>query len=96
MRIKTIGQSSNIFFLIWHNTMILLTVAKQGFSKEIQRQLALKRYIPVWTMIHKLRKTRVNKDHIYTLVDIVIEIDEDYFSIEALEHKIQIVVDSSR
>jgi hypothetical protein len=38
-------QSSNLSFLIWYKTMFLLTATKKGFSsKEIQRQLGLKRY----------------------------------------------------
>ena len=37
--------------------MFLLTATKKDFSsKEIQRQLGLKRYEPVWVMVHKLRK----------------------------------------
>ena len=37
--------------------MFLLTARKKGFSsKEIQCQLGLKRYEPVWAIVHKLRK----------------------------------------
>ena len=57
LRSGTIMQSSNLSFLIWYKTMFLLTATKKDFSsKEIQRQLGLKRYEPVWVMVHKLRK----------------------------------------
>ena len=71
--------------------MFLLTATKKGFSsKEIQRQLGLKRYEPVWAMVHKLRKAMGNRDDRYTLEG-MIEMDEGYFTIEACEneHKTQ-------
>jgi hypothetical protein len=84
-------QSSKLSFLIWYKTMFLLTTTKKGFSsKEIQRQLGLKRYEPVWAMVHKLRKAMGNRDDRYTLEG-MIEMDEGYFTIEASEnaHKTQ-------
>ena len=63
--------------------MFLLTVTKKGFSsKEIQRQLGLKRYKPVWAIVYILRKAMGNRDNRYTLEGII-EMDEDYFVIEA-------------
>lgn len=57
LRSGTIMQNSNLSFLIWYKTMFLMSVAKKGFSsKEIQKQLGLKRYEPFWAMVHKLRK----------------------------------------
>lgn len=48
-----------------------MSVTKKGFSaKEMQRQLGLKRYKPVWTM-HKLRKAMGNRDARYTLEGMV-------------------------
>src|SRR5690606_2554157 len=82
-------QSSNLSFLIWYKTMFLLTATKKGFSsKEIQRQLGLKRYEPVWAMGHKIRKAMGNRDDRYTLEG-MIEMDEGYFTIEASEHQHQ-------
>ena len=67
--------------------MFLLTATKKGFSsKEIQRQLGLKRYEPVWAMVHKIRKAMGNRDDRYTLEG-MIEMDEGYFTIEASEHQ---------
>jgi len=65
--------------------MFLMSVTKKGFSaKEIQKQLGLKRYEPVWQMTHKLRKAMGNRDARYTLEG-MIELDEGYFTIASSE-----------
>lgn len=87
LRSGTIMQSSNLPFMTWYKTMFLMSATKKGFStKEIQRQLGMKRYEPVWAMVHKLRKAMGNRDDRYTLEG-MIEMDEGYFTIEASEHK---------
>lgn len=81
----TIMQDSNLPFLIWYKAIFLMTATKKGFSsKEIQRQLGLKRYEPVWSMVHKLRKAMGNRDAQYTLEG-MIEMDEGYFTVESSE-----------
>jgi transposase-like protein len=81
----TIMQSSNLSFLIWYKTMFLMTATKKGFSsKEIQKQLGLKRYEPVWAMVHKLRRAMGNREARYTLEG-MIEFDEGYFTVESSE-----------
>ena len=81
----TIMENSNLSFLIWYKTMFLMSVTKKGFSaKEIQKQLGLKRYEPVWAMVHKLRKAMGNRDVKYTLEG-MIEFDEAYFTVESSE-----------
>jgi hypothetical protein len=81
LRSGTIMQSSNLSFLLWYKTMFLMSCTKKGFSaKEIQKQLRLKRYEPVWAMVHKLRKAMGNRDARYTLEG-MIEMDEGYFTI---------------
>ena len=85
LRSGTIMQSSNLSFLIWYKAMFLMSVTKKGFSaKEMQRQLGLKRYEPVWAMVHKLRKAMGNRDARYTLEG-MIEFDEGYFTVESSE-----------
>lgn len=85
LRSGTIMQDSKLSFLIWYKTMFLLSATKKGFSsKEIQKQLGLKRYEPVWAMIHKLRKAMGKRDALYTLED-MIEMDEGYFTVESSE-----------
>jgi len=85
LRSGTIMQSSNLSFLIWYKTMFLMSVTKKGFSaKEIQKQLGLKRYEPVWQMTHKLRRTMDKRDARYTLEG-MIEMDEGYFTVASSE-----------
>jgi hypothetical protein len=87
LRSGTIMQSSNLSFMIWYKAMFLLTATKKGFSsKEIQRQLGLKRYEPVWAMVHKLRKAMGNRDDRYTLEG-MIEMDEGYFTVQASQQE---------
>ncbi len=62
-----------------------MSATKKGFSsKEIQKQLGVKRYEPVWAMVHKLRKAMGKRDGRYTLEG-MIELDEGYFTIESSE-----------
>ena len=85
LRSGTIMQGSNLSFLVWYKTMFLMTATKKGFSsKEIQKQLGMKRYEPVWAMVHKLRKAMGNRDARYTLEG-MIEMDEGYFTVESSE-----------
>lgn len=83
LRSGTIMQSSKLPFLVWYKTILLMSTTKKGFSaKEIQRQLGLKRYEPVWAMVHKLRKAMGSRDARYTLEG-MIEMDEGYFTVES-------------
>ncbi len=83
LRSGTIMENSNLSFLIWYKTICLMSATKKGFSsKEIQRQLGLKRYEPVWSMVHKIREAMGQRDERYTLEG-MIEADEGYFSVEA-------------
>lgn len=85
LRSGTIMQSSNLPFLTWYKAMFLMSTTKKGFSaKEMQRQLGLKRYEPVWAMVHKLRKAMGKRDDRYTLEG-MIEMDEGYFTVESSE-----------
>lgn len=62
-----------------------MSATKKGFSaKQMQRQLGLKRYEPVWAMVHKLRKAMGNRDARYTLEG-MIEMDEGYFTVASSE-----------
>ena len=85
LRSGTIMQGSNLSFLVWYKTIFLMTATKKGFSsKEIQKQLGLKRYEPVWAMVHKLRRAMGKRDARYTLEG-MIEMDEGYFTVESSE-----------
>ena len=55
-----------------------ITATKKGFSAaELQRQLGMKRYEPVFRMYHKLRKVMGQRDERYRLEDMV-EYDEAF------------------
>lgn len=85
LRSGTIMENSNLPFLVWYRAMFLMSTTKKGFSaKEIQRQLGLKRYEPVWAMVHKIRKAMGNRDSKYTLEG-MIEMDEGYFTVACSE-----------
>lgn len=85
LRSGTIMENSNLPFLVWYRAMFLMSTTKKGFSaKEMQRQLGLKRYEPVWSMVHKLRKAMGNRDARYTLEG-MIEMDEGYFTVTSTE-----------
>jgi len=72
LRSGTVMESSKLSFMIWYKTIFLMSTTKKGFSsKEIQRQLGLKRYEPVWAMRQR--------DDRYTLEG-MIETDEGYFT----------------
>ena len=81
----TIMENSNLSFLTWYKAIFLMSATKKGFSaKEMQRQLGLKRYEPVWAMMNKLRKAMGKRDERYTLEG-MIEMDEGYFTVESTE-----------
>lgn len=83
MRSGTVMQGSNLSFLTWYRCMFLMGATKKGFSaQEIQRQLGLKRYEPVWAMAHKLRKAMGKRDARYTLEGMM-AMDEGYFTVES-------------
>ena len=85
LRSGTVMENSNLPFLVWYKTMFLMSCTKKGFSAhEIQKQLGLKRYEPVWAMVHKIRKAMGNRDDRYTLEG-MIEFDEGYFSVASKE-----------
>ena len=85
LRSGTVMESSNLSFLVWYKTIFLLSATKKGFSsKEIQKQLGLKRYEPVWSMVHKIRKAMGKRDARYALEG-TIEFDEGYFTVESNE-----------
>ncbi len=85
LKSDTIMEYSKLSFLVWYKTMFLMTVTKKGFSTlGVQKQLGLKRYEPVWAIVHKLRKAVGNRDSKYTLEG-MLEINEVCFKVETSE-----------
>lgn len=75
----TVMESSRLSMYHWFFTAHLMTSIKQVLSaKEIQHQLDMKQYPPVWLMMMKLRDVMGKRDAIYKLSKQV-EIDVSYF-----------------
>ncbi|MDN3667758.1 IS1595 family transposase [Echinicola jeungdonensis] len=74
----TVMENSNLPIRTWLLAMTFITATKKSFSaSELQRQLGMKRYEPVFRMYHKLRKVMGQRDDIYRLEDMV-EYDEAF------------------
>ena len=75
----TVMESSHLPMYSWFFTAHLMTSFKQVLSaKEIQHQLDMKEYPPVWLMMMKLRDIMGKRDAMYKLSDQV-ELDVSYF-----------------
>ena len=75
----TVMESSRLPMYAWFFTAHLMTSFKQVLSaKEIQHQLEMKEYPPVWLMMMKLRDIMGKRDAMYKLSD-QIELDVAYF-----------------
>ena len=74
----TVMENSNLPIRIWMLAITFISATKKGFSAaELQRQLGLKRYEPVFRMYHKIRVIMGKRDNIYRLEDMV-EYDEAF------------------
>lgn len=83
----TVMESSRLPMYAWFFTAHLMTSFKQVLSaKEIQHQLEMKEYPPVWLMMMKLRDIMGKRDAMYKLSD-QIEFDVSYFPTSVLVEK---------
>lgn len=81
----TVMEHSNLSFSTWLFCIKYITFTKKSVSAlEMQRLLGLKRYEPVWYMMHKLRIVMGKRDALYELNG-SLEIDEGFF--ERIESK---------
>lgn len=81
LRSGTIMQDSKLPVRIWYLCSALMTMSKKPMSAhEMQRQLNMKRYEPVFEMMHKIRSSMGQRDDLYALAGEV-EFDEGQFSI---------------
>jgi hypothetical protein len=65
-------ENSNLPIRIWMIAITFITSTKKGFSKiELQKQLGMKRYEPVFRMCHKLRKVIGQREDRYKLEKMV-------------------------
>ena len=87
LRAGTIMEKSHIAVKTWFMCIHLLRSTKKSFSAlEMQRQLGMKRYEPVWFMMQKIRKAMGKRDAKYTLAG-TIEGDDAFFEIVDIPEK---------
>ena len=76
----TLMENSKLTIQQWFMMLHLMTTTKKTFSAlEMQRQLGIKRYEPVWYAMHKIRATMGKRDEKYKLMG-EIEIDDAFFT----------------
>jgi hypothetical protein len=81
LRAGTVMEKSHIPIKTWFMCIHLMTSTKKAFSAlEMQRQLGMKRYEPVWYMMQKIRLLMGKRDSMYKLQG-NIEVDDAYFEI---------------
>lgn len=87
LRAGTIMEKTHIPVRTWFMCIHLMTSTKKPFSAlEMQRQLGMKRYEPVWYMMLKIRNAMGKRDAKYTLNG-TIECDDAFFEIVDLPEK---------
>lgn len=83
----TIMEKTHLELRVWFMCIHLMTSTKKAFSAlEMQRQLGMKRYEPVWYMMQKVRKSMGKRDSKYQLHGGV-EVDGAFFEIVNIAEK---------
>ena len=83
----TVMENSRLPFRKWFLIMLFMTCTKKGISaSELKRQLGHKRYMTIWSIMHRLRGIMGKRDDLYKLTD-MIEFDEGYFEKQVSENK---------
>lgn len=81
LRAGTIMEKSHMPVRTWFMCIHLMTSTKKAFSAlEMQRQLGVKRYEPIWYMMQKIRRSMGKRDSRYQLNG-NIELDDAFFEI---------------
>jgi transposase-like protein len=87
LRANTIMHKSKVPVRTWFLCIHLMTSIKKSMSAlEMQRQLGMKRYEPVWYMMQKIRLAMGKRDKKYKLTGNV-EVDDSFFEIVDLNKK---------
>jgi hypothetical protein len=82
----TVMENSRLPYRTWFLVMLFMTSTKKGISAcELQRQIGHKRYMTIWSIMHRLRDVMGKRDDLYQLTD-MIEFDEGYFEKQVPEH----------
>lgn len=87
LKANTIMHKSKVPVYNWFLCIHLMTSTKKSISAlEMQRQLGMKRYEPVWYMMHKIRIAMGKRDKQYKLKGNV-EVDDCFFEIVDVARK---------
>lgn len=87
VRAGTMLEHSKKPLLVWARAMFLMMQDKRGVAAlHVQRELGMKSYGTVWTMLHKIRHALRQRDNQYTLSGTV-ELDGTSFGREAPQRK---------
>ena len=82
-------ENSNLSFRVWYLAILFMTATKKGISAcEMQRQLGYKRYMTVWSLMHRIRILMGKRDDLYSLTGMV-EFDEGFFKVAIPEKEHQ-------
>lgn len=66
LRSGTAMENSKLSFHAWYLAMYLMVFMKKNVSAlEVQRQLGMRYYEPVWAMMHKIRRSMANRDDLH-------------------------------
>ncbi len=83
LRNGTVMQASKLPIKIWYECIHLMTATKKAISAlEMQRQLGLKRYEPVWYMMQKIRAV-MGVCNMAEDMKGTVEIDDAFFNVDS-------------
>jgi hypothetical protein len=92
LRVGTIFQDSTTPLLMWVRAIFFVMQDKRGTSAlQLQRQLGMKSYGTVWSMLHKIRAALGQRDDTYKLGN-VIELDGATFGKKETGNQLEVLV----
>ena len=81
-------QGSNLGLYQWYLAMAFMSFSKKGISaSELQRQMGIKNYDTVWSLMHRIRRAMGDRDSLYGLSDMQ-EVDQG-FIVTATQSKVR-------
>jgi hypothetical protein len=88
LRSGTFMQSSKLPLYQWYIAMAFMSFSKKGISAaELQRQMGIRNYDTVWSLMHRIRRAMGDRDSLYGLADMQ-EVDEG-FIVTATQSKVR-------
>jgi hypothetical protein len=81
-------QGSNLGLYQWYLAMAFISFSKKGISaSELQRQMGIRNYDTVWSLMHRIRRAMGDRDSLHGLSDMQ-EVDEG-FIVTATQSKVR-------